>query len=599
MTDKVGDFILERLTSWGVKRVFGYPGDGINGLMGAMGRAADRFDYVRVRHEEMAAFMACSHAKFTGEVGVCFATSGPGAIHLLNGLYDAKMDHMPVMAVVGQQARAALGSDYQQEVDLQMLFRDVASYVETIVSPAQARHVIDRAMRIAAAERTVTCVIIPNDVQELDAVDSPPRTHGNVYSGVGYATPHPVPTTAELQHAAQILNAGKRHAILVGAGALDATEQVIQLAEKLNAGVAKALLGKAAVPDDLAYVTGSIGLLGSKPSWDLMNECDTLLMIGTTFPYSEFLPEDGTAKAVQIDRSPRNMSMRYATECNLVGDSAQVLARLLPLLKQNDNIDWREKVEHNVRKWWRKLEAKAMEPANPINPQRVFWELSPRLPDNVIVCGDCGSHTNWYARDLKMRRGMKASLSGKLATMGGGVPYAIAAKMAYPDRPVIAIVGDGAMQMNGNGELVTVKQYWSRWRNPQFIVMVLVNHDLNQVTWEQRALAGDPKFPSAQDVEEFPYAKYGEMLGFKGIRVTDPEAIGAAWDEALRADRPVVIEFITDPDVPPLPPHITWSQAKAYMTAMAKNDPDRAGVVRQSARQIFAGLFSSSDRDSE
>jgi pyruvate dehydrogenase (quinone) len=599
MAEKVGDFILQRLTDWGVKRIFGYPGDGINGLMGAMGRAADRFDYIRVSHEEMAAFMACAHAKFTGEVGVCFATSGPGAIHLLNGLYDAKMDHMPVVAVVGQQARSALGSDYQQEVDLQQLFCDVATYVETIVSPAQARHVIDRAMRIAAAERAVACIIVPNDIQELDAVDSPPRVHGSVYSGVGYATSHPMPTDAELQHAADILNDGNRHAILVGAGALDATDQIIQLAEKLNAGVAKALLGKAALPDDLPYVTGSIGLLGSQPSWDLMNQCDTLLMIGTTFPYSEFLPEDGTARAVQIDLSPRNVSMRYPTECNLIGDSAQVLSRLLPLLKQNDNIDWREKIEHNVRKWWRKLEAKAMEPANPINPQRVFWELSPRLPDQVILCGDCGSHTNWYARDLKMRRGMKGSLSGKLATMGCGVPYAIAAKMAFPDRPVIAIVGDGAMQMNGNAELVTVKQYWSRWKNPQFIVMVLVNHDLNQVTWEQRALAGDPKFPSAQDVEAFPYAVYGEMLGLKGIRVTDPDAVGEAWEEALRSDRPVVIEFVTDPDVPPLPPHITWSQAKSYMTTMIKNDPNRAGVIKQSARQILAGIFPGGDSESE
>lgn len=598
MAKKVGDFILQRLSDWGIKRVFGYPGDGINGLMGAMGRAAERFDYIRVRHEEMAAFMACAHAKFTGEVGVCIATSGPGAIHLLNGLYDAKLDHMPVVAIVGQQARSSLGSDYQQEVDLQTLFGDVASYVETIMAPAQARHVIDRALRIAAAERTVTCIIVPNDVQELDEVESPPRIHGSVYSGVGYATSHPVPTDAELQRAADILNDGDHHAILVGAGALGATEQVIQVADRLNAGIAKALLGKAAVPDDLPNVTGPIGLLGSEPSWDMMNQCDTLLMIGTTFPYSEFLPEDGAARAVQIDLSPRNVSMRYPTECNLIGDSAQVLSRLLPLLKQNGNTAWREKIEHNVHKWWRALEAKAMEPANPINPQRVFWELSSRLPDDVILCGDCGSHTNWYARDLKLRRGMKASLSGKLATMGGGVPYAIAAKMAFPDRPVLAIVGDGAMQMNGSGELVTVKQYWSRWSDPRFIVMVVVNHDLNQVTWEQRALAGDPKFPSAQDVESFPYAVYAEMLGLKGIRVTDPEGIGDAWDEALHSDRPVVIEFVTDPDVPPLPPHITWSQAKAYMTAMVKNDPDRRGVIAQSARQALAGLFGGG-RDTE
>jgi len=591
MSQTVGDFILQRLTAWGVKRVFGFPGDGINGLMGAMGRAADRFDYIRVRHEEMAAFMAGAHAKFTGEVGVCMATSGPGAIHLLNGLYDAKMDHMPVVAVVGQQARTALGSDYQQEVNLQNLFQDVCGYVEEVSAPAQVRHVVDRAFRIAAAERCVTCVIVPNDLQEMKAVPSPPRTHGDVYSGVGYAPAHPRPAQAELERAADVLNAGKRVAILIGAGALHAGQEVIELAQRLDAGVAKALLGKAALPDDLPFVTGSIGLLGTRPSWNMMDNCDTLLMIGTTFPYSEFLPADGQARAVQIDINPRNVSMRYPTEVNLIGDSAAVIRQLLPLLERKSSPDWRERIELDVRKWWRALEAKAMEPADPINPQRIFWELSPRLPDRTILCGDCGSHTNWYARDVKMREGMMASLSGKLATMGSGMPYAIAAKMAHPDRPVLAIVGDGAMQMNGNAELITVKQYWERWSNPCFVVMVLANHDLNQVTWEQRALAGDPKFEAAQDVEDFPYARYAEMLGFKGIRVDRPEDIGAAWEAAFAADRPVLIEFIADPDVPPLPPHITWSQAKAYMTALGKGDPDEIGIIRQSLRDVFAGVL--------
>ena len=598
MSQTVGDFILQRLTDWGVKRVFGYPGDGINGIMGAMGRASDRFDYVRVRHEEMAAFMAGAHAKFTGEVGVCLATSGPGAIHLLNGLYDAKMDHMPVVAIVGQQARTALGSDYQQEVDLQNLFKDVTGYVETLTAPAQVRHVIDRAMRIAAAERCVTCVIVPNDLQEMKAVPSPPRAHGDVYSGVGYAPAHPQPSMDELRQAAEVINAGKRVAILIGAGAMQAGPQVIALARHLDAGVAKALLGKAALPDDLPFVTGSIGLLGTKPSWELMNDCDTLLMGGTTFPESEVPPAGGQARAVQIDINPRNVSMRYPTEVNLIGDSVQVIDQLLPLLDKKDNPDWRERIEVNVRKWWRALEAKAMEPADPINPQRIFWELSPRLPDNVIICGDCGSHTNWYARDVKIRQGMMASLSGKLATMGSGMPYAIAAKMAYPDRPVLAIVGDGAMQMNGNAELITVKQYWERWSNPCFVVMVLANHDLNQVTWEQRALAGDPKFAPAQDVEDFPYAEYARMLGFKGIRVERPEHIAAAWEEAFVANCPVLIEFIADPDVPPLPPHIRWAQAKSYMTALAKGDPNELGIIRQSVRDMMAGLLPGDSSDS-
>jgi pyruvate dehydrogenase (quinone) len=592
----VGEFIWQRLSAWGVKRVFGYPGDGINGLMGALERVKDKFDYVRVRHEEMSAFMACGHAKFTGQVGVCLATSGPGALHLLTGLYDAKMDHVPVVAIVGQQKTTSLGSDFQQEVNLQAVFQDVSSYVETISTPAQARHVIDRAMRIAVAERTVTCVIVPNDVQIMPAVTSPPRSHGSNYSSIGPAGTHPTPTNEELRAAAAVLNAGKKVAVLVGAGALGATAQVIELCNLLGAGAAKALLGKAALPDDLPFVTGSIGLLGTKPSWEMMRDCDTLLMIGTTFPYSEFLPKDGQALAVQIDIEPRNVGVRYPTNVNLIGDSADTLDRLIPLLEPKTELKWRQTIEKNVASWWKDIEDRAMESANPINPQRVFWELSPLLPDGVILCGDSGSHTNWYARNLKMRPGMMGSVSGKLASMGSGVPYAIAAKMAYPDRPVIAMVGDGAMQMNGSSELVTVKQYWKRWQNPCFVVLVIVNHDLNQVTWEQRALSGDPKFPAAQDVVDFPYAAYGEMLGFKGIRVERPDDIRSAWEQALNADRPVVIEFITDPDVPPLPPHITREQMLAMLSTLGKGDPDQWGIIKQSAKQVFSGMHMGTDK---
>jgi pyruvate dehydrogenase (quinone) len=593
---EVGDFIWQRLSEWGVERVFGYPGDGINGLMGALERVKDRFDYVRVRHEEMSAFMACGHAKFTGEVGVCVATSGPGALHLLAGLYDAKMDHVPVVALVGQQKTTSLGSDFQQEVNLQAVFQDVSAYVETISTPAQARHVIDRAMRIAAAERTVACVIVPNDVQMMPAVPSPPRSHGSNYSSASPASARSVPTEEELQAAAAVLNAGSKVALLVGAGAIGASAEVIAVCNLLGAGAAKALLGKAALPDDLPFVTGSIGLLGTKPSWEMMRDCDTLLMVGTTFPYSEFLPKDGQALAVQIDIEPRNVGVRYPTCVNLIGDSAETLRRLVPLLEPKTDRTWRHTIEQNVANWWRDIEDRAMESANPINPQRVFWELSPLLPDGAILCGDSGSHTNWYARNIKMRPGMLGSVSGKLASMGSGVPYAIAAKMAYPDRPVIAMVGDGAMQMNGNAELVTVKQYWERWKNPCFIVLVLVNHDLNQVTWEQRALAGDPKYPAAQDVVDFPYSAYGEMLGFKGIRVERPEDIRSAWQQALSADRPVVIEFITDPDVPPLPPHITKEQMLAMLRTLGKGDPDQWGIIKQSAKQMLAGLHLGADR---
>lgn len=591
MGEKVGDFVLKRLTEWGIRRVYGYPGDGINGIVGAFERVDHQLDFVQVRHEEMAAFMACGHAKFTGEVGVCMATSGPGAIHLLNGLYDANMDHMPVVAIVGQQARAALGGSYQQEVDLISLFKDVAhEYVHMASVPAQIRHLVDRAVRIAKAERTVTCVILPNDLQELDAVETPPRAHGTVHSGIDYTQPRVVPTDRDLKRAADVLNSGKKVAMLVGAGALHATDEVLEVADLLGAGIAKALLGKAAVPDDMPHVTGSIGLLGTKPSDELMMDCDTLLMVGTSFPYSEFLPKEGDARAVQIDIDSRMLGLRYPTEVNLAGDSAATLRALIPHLQGRKDRSWRETVEKGVGDWWELLEARAMDEANPINPQRVFWELSKRLPENCILTSDSGSSANWFARDLKIRRGMMATLSGNLATMGPGVPYAIAAKFAHPARAVIALVGDGAMQMNGNNGLITISKYWRRWADPRLIVLVLHNNDLNQVTWEQRVMAGDPKFECSQNLPDFPYARYAESLGLKGILVDSPNLLGKAWDEALSADRPVVVEAITDPDVPPIPPHITFEQAKAYAAALLKGDPNERGIIRQTFGEIVDAI---------
>jgi len=587
MSQTVSDQLLQRLADWGVERVFGYPGDGINGIMGALGRRSEDFDYIRVRHEEMAAFMAAAHAKFTSEVGVCLATSGPGAIHLLNGLYDARMDHQPVLAIVGQQAVTSLGSDYQQEVDLHTLFQDVSAYIETVANPGQLLHVIDRALRVACSERQVCTVIIPNDVQQMPA-QTPPRKHGHVLSGAGFIVPRPYAREQELAQAAEILNAGRKVAILAGAGALGAHAELEAVAEQLGAGVAKALLGKAAISDELPYVTGAIGLLGTRASEELMRHCDTLLLVGTTFPYSEFLPGPGQARAVQIDLHARNVSMRYPVEQVLLGDAGETLRRLLPLLKAKRHGAWRRRIERAVQDSWGELEEQAGQPAQPINPQQVFWSLSAQLPDDVILCGDSGSHTNWYARDLRMRPGMIGSLSGKLASMGSGVPYALAAKLAHPGRPVIAMVGDGAMQMNGNAELVTLQQYYRRWEeNPVFVVLVLNNGDLNQVTWEQRALAGDPAFTPAQDVIDFPYARYAELLGLRGIRVTAPQAVDAAWEQALHADRPVLLEIVTDPDVPPLPPHISFDQARHLLGALP-GDSRRWGVLRQSARQLLA-----------
>ncbi|HZX29939.1 MAG TPA: thiamine pyrophosphate-requiring protein [Rhodocyclaceae bacterium] len=591
MADTVGDFLLRRLGEWGIRRIYGYPGDGINGIMGAFGRIGDELQFVQARHEELAAFMACAHAKFTGQVGVCLATSGPGAIHLLNGLYDAKLDHQPVVAIVGQQKRAALGGHYQQEVDLISLFKDVASeYVQMVTVPEQVRAVVDRAVRIARDQRAVTCIIFPNDVQTLE-YQEPPREHGTVHTGIGHTGTRIVPGPADLQQAADILNAGNKVAMLVGAGALNATDEVIAVAETLGAGIAKALLGKAAVPDSLPFVTGSIGLLGTKPSWDMMTECDTLLMVGSAFPYSEFLPKEGQARGVQIDIDPRMLNLRYPMEIGLVGDSRETLRALLPFLTPKADRDWRNGIERNVERWWRVLEGRAMNSAHPINPQRVFWELSSRLPEGCILTCDSGSAANWYARDVKIRPGMMASLSGGLATMGPAVPYAIAAKYAHPTRPVIALLGDGAMQMNGINGLVTIAKVWREWANPRLVVMVLNNGDLNQVTWEQRAMEGDPKFVPSQFVPDFPYAQYGSLLGLNGIRVEDPEEIGPAWEEALGADRPTVLEMVTDPDVPPLPPHITVKEAKAYLSALLHGDPDSLGIILASIKETWESLF--------
>ncbi len=502
MAQNVSEFVWKRLSEWGLSRVFGYPGDGVGGLDIALEKAKDYMHYVQVRHEEMAAFMASAHAKFTGQVGLCYATSGPGAIHLLTGLYDAKMDHVPVVCIVGQQARGGLGASYQQEVDLQNLFKDVASeYVMQASIPAQIRHMIDRAVRIAHTKRAVTCVILPNDLQLLNYED-PPMAHGYTHTGVGYAGPALTPTSALLQQAADVLNAGEKVAILVGAGALEATDEVIAVANKLNCGIAKALLGKAAVPDDLPFVTGSIGLLGTKPSWDMMKGCDTFLVVGSSFPYSEFLPEPGTARGVQVDIDGANLSLRYPMEVNMVGDSKVTLQALLPLLRQKTETGWRDKIEKEVEAWWKVLEARAMHPADPINPQRVFWELSPLLPENTIMTGDSGSVANWYARDIKIRRGMKGSLSGGLASLGAGTPYAVAAKFAFPERQVITFMGDGAMQMNGLNVMIDVMKYWKEWSSPKFICMVLNNRDLNQVTWEERVQLGEGKTESTQAIPD-------------------------------------------------------------------------------------------------
>jgi pyruvate dehydrogenase (quinone) len=593
MAKTVGDFVWERLYAWGVRRVFGYPGDGINGLLGALERRKGDIEFIQARHEEMAAFMAAAHAKFTGEIGVCLATSGPGASHLITGLYDARLDHMPVLAIAGQQARTAVGGQYQQEIDIADMFKDVAGeFVEQAMVPAQVRHLIDRAMRTALAKRRVTALVFPNDLQEAE-YEEPPRKHGTVHSGVGFAPPRVLPDADALRRAADVLNSGNKVAILVGAGALHASEEVAAIADKLGAGVAKALLGKAVLPDALSYVTGPIGILGSSASWKLMNQCDTLLMIGSGFPYAEFLPKEGAARGVQIDIEPEMLSLRYPMEVALVGDAAETLRALMPLVDTKSDRSWRNTVEGWVADWWKVLEARAMESAEPVNPQRVVWELSSRLPDGAIVTSDSGSCANWYARDLKIRRGMMCSLSGGLASMGAAVPYAIAAKFAHPDRPVIALVGDGAMQMNNMAELITVAKYWKRWRDPRWVCCVFNNEDLTQVTWEQRVLAGDPKFEASQNVPFVQYSKFAELIGLKGIFVDTPERLGSAWDEAFASDRPVVLDVKTDPNVPPLPSHVSAEQAAKFAKSLIKGDPDERSVLLNTAKELLGTIFPS------
>jgi pyruvate dehydrogenase (quinone) len=586
---KVSDFFVGRLHEWGVRRIYGYPGDGINGVLGALQRA-NSIEFIQARHEEMAAFMAAAHAKFTGEIGVCLSTGGPGATHMITGLYDAKLDHVPVLAICGQAEATVRGSSYQQELNLDRMFSDVACFVQEASSPAQVRHLIDRAMRIAIARNGVSAVILPKDIQDSD-YEEPKVAHGFTRSGVGYSRPKIVPAAADLEKAAALLNAGAKVAILVGAGARGASEQVLETADLLGAGIAKALLGKDVLPDDLPRVTGAIGLLGTEPSWNLMQQCDTLLMVGTGFPWAEFLPKDEKVRAVQIDIDPAMLSLRFPAEVNLHGDAAETLRLLIPKLHRKTDRSWGESIEKGVEAWWRKLEGRAKADADPVNPQRVVWEMSPLLPADAIVTSDSGSCANWYARDFRVQRGQSASLSGGLASMGAAVPYAIAAKFAHPHRPVVALVGDGAMQMNNMAELITVQKYWKQWADPRWIVCVFNNEDLNEVTWEQRVMEGDPKFAASQVIPNFAYARFGEMLGFKGFFVDKPGDLHGAWQEALSCDRPVVLEVKTDPDVVPLPPHVTLKEARGFIASIVKGDPSAAHIIADTARQVLGKII--------
>ena len=581
----VADYLLERLRAWEVEQVFAFPGDGINGLLAAWGRAENKPQFVQSRHEEMSAFEAVGYAKFSGRLGVCAATSGPGAVHLLNGLYDAKLDHVPLVAIVGQTERSAMGGAYQQEIDLLSLFKDACgAYVQMCTVPQQLPNLIDRAIRIALAERAPTCLIFPSDVLDLEYV-APGHAFKQVPSSLGTAWPTVIPDPEAVKAAADLLNAGTKVAMLVGQGARDAAGEVIEVAEILGAGVAKALLGKDVLPDTLPFVTGSIGLLGTTASYHMMMECDTILTVGSNFPYTQFMPPLDAARGIQIDRDGKFIGMRYPYELNLVGDAQATLRALIPQLERKTDRSWREKIEKSVEEWWVTAERRALTDADPVNPMRIFHELSKRMPENAMIASDSGSSANWYARHLQFRGNVRGSLSGNLATMGPGVPYAIGAKWAHPDRPAIALVGDGAMQMNGLAELITVKHYWEQWADPRLIVAVLHNDDLNQVTWELRAMEGSPKFAASQTLPDVDFAAFARSLGLQGINVDTPEAVGPAWEAALSADRPTVLDIRCDPDVPPIPPHATFEQVKDAGKAVLHGDENAWGIVKQGVKQ--------------
>ncbi|BEL04152.1 thiamine pyrophosphate-requiring protein [Actinoplanes sichuanensis] len=572
----VSDLLVERLSAWGVDRVFGYSGDGIDGVMGAL-RRAGKPAFVQARHEEAAAFMAVGHAKYTGRPGVCVSTQGPGAVHLLNGLYDAKLDGKPVVAIVGQQASTVLGSAYQQEIDLVRLFGDVcAQFVQAAHTPEQMPMLIDRAFRIAMTTRGPTCVILPHDVQKASAPDPGTHEHGVMMTSPGLRPARVVPYDEDLRAAAEVLTAGERVAIMVGQGAYGAADEIVELADRLGAGVTTSLLGKPVLDEGLPFHTGVMGHLGTTASAELMRECDTLLLVGTNDPWTEFYPAPGQARAVQIDIDGRQLGVRYPVEVALVGDAGETVRALLASIEARGDRAWRERVEASVRRWHDVARSRAAAAAEPMNPQHVIRSLSGRLPGDGRVAVDVGSVVYWYARHLRLPRGVPAHLSSTLASMGCGVPYGIAAKLSAPHSPVVVLTGDGAMQMSGLAELVTVAARWRQWADPRFVVCVLNNRDLAEVSWEQREAEGEPRFAESQELPDLPYAGYAELLGLRGVRVTSAGEMEQAWEAALAADRPFVIDAVVDPSVPLLPPGQPFENVKAMYAGLAEEQGPQA-----------------------
>ncbi|QAY59994.1 thiamine pyrophosphate-requiring protein [Microbacterium protaetiae] len=585
----VSDFVIQRIKEWGVNRVFAFPGDGIgefDGALGAAQRADDGLQYVRPTHEEICSLMATAHAKFTGEVGVCIATSSPGAFHLLNGLYDAQMDNQPVVAIIGQQGLDALGTFTQQQSNLERTLSDVAVYVQTVVSPAQAQAVVDTAFRTARVRLGPAVVILPHDVQGMEMPELQPANWVSRSSAVAPSIAV-TPPEAQIRQAAAIINAGSRVTFLVGHGANGATDDVLKAAELCGAGIITTLRAKQVVPSDIPYHSQQLGLLGSLPSVHQMNGCDTLVLLGTNYPYSQFLPPSGQARAIQVDLKPEQMGLRYPTELNLWGDVKSTLTGLIPLLEEKTDRAWQNTVAEEMTAWEKEMEAQAhVEYDDGVNPRRVYFELNKRLPPQAIVTADAGSTADWYGHHIRLRRGMMGDLSGRLATMLAAMPYATAAKFAYPERCVVCTIGDGAFQMLGLNELITIKKYLHEWENPQLIIMVLHNNDLTQVSWEMRTEDANPVWPESQDVESVDYAGWAKLLGFTGIHVTTDDEVAAAWDTAFATRGVTLIDAHTSKNVPPLPPHITLEFAKNTAEALLRGDPEEPTVLIDSAKAL-------------
>jgi pyruvate dehydrogenase (quinone) len=577
------DVLVERLIAWGVDTIFGLPGDGVNGVMESLRKQQDKIRFIHVRHEESAAFMACAYAKFTGKLGVCIATSGPGGIHLLNGLYDAKLDQQPVLAITGMQFTDVTGSFGQQDVQLDKVFIDVACYNERIMSPTHVEPTMDLAIRTAMTQRGVAHITIPIDTQ-MQEVSEKQRSERNVahHTSTVSAISSNMPVSGDLQAAANILNEGKRIAILAGAGALDAGEELLQIAELLGAPIVKPLLGKACVPDDSPYTTGGIGLLGTAPSQDVMENCDTLLMVGTSYPYMEFLPKPSDCKVVQIDSNPQRIGLRMPVQAGLVGDSKKTLKMLLPLLKKNGYRRFLDRAQSDMKDWRKLIEGEGTNPASPMKPQVVGYELSKLTQEGAIIVSDSGTNTTVWARYMEAKKGQKHSCSGNLATMAGGMPYAIAAQVAFPDKQVIAVIGDGGFTML-MGEIITAVTY----KLPIKFV-IIKNNTLGQIKWEQMVFEGNPEYQC--DLLPIDFVALARAVGAEGIRIDSQQHAAERFAQALAMPGPVIIEAVVDPLTAMLPPKITAKQALKFTEALAKGEPNRMTIALTAAHDTVRQL---------